>query len=82
LIIPDRYTNLQTCVLNVGAMLLSMLKEHGELRLEEMGTMIAGELGDASSHNLLPAVLLLFSLGAVGLDEATGGLTLLDGGIA
>lgn len=76
MILPDRYTNLHTCVLNVAATVLEAMLSSDQLSIPEVEALVQKTHGDAASYNLLPALSLLFCLGFARYDGESDMLVL------
>ena len=75
---PHKYINLETCVLRVAAAVLAALRERGPLTLDEVDDSVGDALGMASRTNLMPGLVVCYSLGTVEYDRDLGVLRVLE----
>lgn len=75
---PDKYTEPNTCVLNVAFLILTRMQQIRDLPLSECSAMIVQELGNAAASNLMPAISFLYLIELVDYNSATDSIVLLE----
>jgi hypothetical protein len=66
---PVKYFDLNSCVLNVSAFVLSELKQSGAMPLRELNEIVTMRLGETARFSFFPALGFLFLLGKLNYNE-------------
>lgn len=71
MLIPAKYMDLHSSVINVSAVVLSQFGDKNVVGLDELEETIETRMGEAASYNFFPALSLLYALGKIDYDEKT-----------
>ena len=66
---PSKHTDLNTCVLNVGSLILDQLAKYGPTKYCDMLINLKKELGDNVKFQVMPSLNLLYLLGLIEYDQ-------------
>lgn len=69
MIIPHKYLDLRTSVLNIASLCISRLKKTGSADFEALNNDVRSVLGESARFNLVRALSLLFLLGLIEYDS-------------
>ena len=66
---PSKHTDLNTCILNVGSLILDQLAGYGPTKYDDMVMNLKEELGDNARFQVGPSLNLLYLLGLIEYDQ-------------
>lgn len=73
---PDKYLDLDTCVIRVSAEVVRALNENGPMTLDLLEDWVVAEIGIRARVNLLASVLVCHAIGVVDYEPEIGALFL------
>ena len=73
---PDKYINLNTCVLSLSAAILADLRKQLAIPIAELEERVVKKFGEHARRNFLPALSLLFLLGKLRFDLSSDAIFL------
>lgn len=73
---PTKYLDLDTCVLNVAAQIVSSLRRNGVMKYDELLTRLQNIISDAVRFEFVLALDLLFLLGKINYDSDSDSIAL------
>ncbi len=62
---PSKHTDLNTCILNVGSLILDQLARYGPTKYDDMVMNLKEELGDNARFQVGASLSLLYLLGLI-----------------
>lgn len=68
---PDKYINLDNCVLSLSAEILAGLQKERAIPIADLDDRITAQFGENARSNVLPALSLLFLLGQLRFDASS-----------
>ncbi len=77
MILPDKYLDLQICVMNISSFILKELSTSKMMQLDALSNMMTANLGEDSKYNFMPALNFLFLLGKVQYDLKSDSIVLI-----
>jgi hypothetical protein len=80
MLVPDKYLDLRTCVLNIASSALLELMQYKVMSLNELSASIQTRLGEDARYNFLPALNFLFLVGKIDYDAKDDNIFLLSNG--
>jgi hypothetical protein len=66
---PSKHTDLNTCILNVGSLILDQLSRYGPTKYDDMVINLKEELGDNARFQVGTSLSLLYLLGLIDYDQ-------------
>ena len=66
---PSKHTDLNTCILNVGSLILKQLAKYGPTKYDDIVMNLKEELGDNARFQVGPSLNLLYILGLIEYDQ-------------
>jgi hypothetical protein len=66
---PSKHTDLNTCILNVGSLILKQLAKYGPTKYDDIVMNLKEELGDNARFQVGPSLNLLYLLGLIEYDQ-------------
>jgi hypothetical protein len=66
---PLKHTDLNTCILNVGTLILDLLAKYGPAKYDDMVMNLKEELGDNARFQVGPSLSFLYLLGLIEYDQ-------------
>jgi len=66
---PSKHTDLNTCILNVGSLILDQLVRYGPTKYDDVVINLKEELGDNARFQVGTSLSLLYLLGLIEYDQ-------------
>lgn len=77
MIAPDKYTNLNLSIINIGGVILKSLEGCSIQKYEDLENHVISLLGDSSHVLFVPALSFLYAIGKINYQSASDTIYLL-----
>ena len=76
MIMPDKYTNLNLSIVNIGGIVLKSLYNCNVQKYEDLENHVSAVLGDNSKLLFVPALSFLYAIGKINYQQSTDSINL------
>lgn len=76
MIIPDKYTNLNLSIVNIGGVILRSLQNCSIQKYDDLENHVSASLGDSAKLLFVPALSFLYVLGKINYQSSSDSITL------
>lgn len=78
MIMPDKYTNLNLSIVNIGGIILKSLQNCSIQKYDDLENHVSASLGDSAKLLFVPALSFLYALGKINYQSSSDSINLVQ----